>query len=200
MRVLQDVDLMVIDFLSYELMPARSFRCDGLELDQNGFVVVDRRQHTNLPGLFAAGDVTGTPAAVATAIAEGVTAGFEAYRHVYRQKFLGEPSLFAYYGVDRELRPGVRELPSLPPAEYGPEILSDAASMLQLARRRFWGADRGIAVAMVERIADSPAILTIQNLADGISVDVQVIERIIERFLRFKQMTLQPLKGAARGR
>lgn len=41
----------------------------------NGYVTVDRRMTTNLPGLFAAGDCTGGPLQVAKAVGEGLVAG-----------------------------------------------------------------------------------------------------------------------------
>lgn len=49
----------------------------GLAL-QNGFVAVDRHGATNLPGVFAAGDVTGTPLQVANAVGEGLVAALAA--------------------------------------------------------------------------------------------------------------------------
>ena len=46
----------------------------GLATD-NGYVTVDRRMATNLPGLFAAGDCTGGPLQVARGFGEGLVAG-----------------------------------------------------------------------------------------------------------------------------
>ena len=42
---------------------------------ENGYVTVDRRMNTNLPGLFAAGDCTGGPLQVSKAVGEGLIAG-----------------------------------------------------------------------------------------------------------------------------
>ena len=42
---------------------------------ENGYVSVDRRMATNLPGLFAAGDCTGGPLQVSKAAGEGLVAG-----------------------------------------------------------------------------------------------------------------------------
>ena len=42
----------------------------GLET-QNGFIRVDSRMETNIPGLFAAGDCTGAPLQIAKAVGEG---------------------------------------------------------------------------------------------------------------------------------
>ena len=53
----------------------------GLETEQ-GYVAVNRRMATNLPGLFAAGDCTGGPLQVAKAVGEGLIAGQSAAAHV----------------------------------------------------------------------------------------------------------------------
>ena len=42
---------------------------------ENGYVSVDRKMDTNLPGLFAAGDCTGGPLQVSKAVGEGLIAG-----------------------------------------------------------------------------------------------------------------------------
>lgn len=42
---------------------------------ENGYVTVDRQMQTNIPGLFAAGDCTGTPLQVSKAVGEGLVAG-----------------------------------------------------------------------------------------------------------------------------
>ncbi len=42
---------------------------------ENGYVAVDRKMATNLPGLFAAGDCTGGPLQVSKAAGEGLIAG-----------------------------------------------------------------------------------------------------------------------------
>jgi thioredoxin reductase (NADPH) len=47
----------------------------GLRLTADGrFIEVDRRQATNLPGIFAAGDCTGAPLQIAKAVGEGQVA------------------------------------------------------------------------------------------------------------------------------
>ena len=46
----------------------------GLAVDK-GYVTVDRKMATNLPGVFAAGDCTGGPLQVSKAVGEGLVAG-----------------------------------------------------------------------------------------------------------------------------
>ncbi|HHT48486.1 MAG TPA: NAD(P)/FAD-dependent oxidoreductase [Firmicutes bacterium] len=45
---------------------------------ENGFIQVDRRQRTNVPGVFAAGDCTGKPWQIAKAVGEGLVAALSA--------------------------------------------------------------------------------------------------------------------------
>jgi len=49
---------------------------------ENGYVTVDRKMNTNLPGLFAAGDCTGGPLQVSKAVGEGLIAGQSAAAYV----------------------------------------------------------------------------------------------------------------------
>ncbi|MEG1593904.1 MAG: NAD(P)/FAD-dependent oxidoreductase [Oscillibacter sp.] len=53
---------------------------------ENGYITVDRRMATSLPGLFAAGDCTGGPLQVAKAVGEGLIAGQSAAAWVDAQK------------------------------------------------------------------------------------------------------------------
>lgn len=54
---------------------------DGLETE-NGYVKVNRFMETNIPGLFAAGDCTGTPLQVANAVGEGLIAAQQAAKYL----------------------------------------------------------------------------------------------------------------------
>ncbi len=53
----------------------------GLETE-NGHIIVSRDLSTNLPGVFAAGDVTGLPYQIAKAVGEGATAGLNANKYI----------------------------------------------------------------------------------------------------------------------
>ena len=60
-------------------------KATGVETDEHGYVKVDVRQQTNLPGVFAAGDVTDQPIKqVGTAVGQGITAALEAYGFIRR--------------------------------------------------------------------------------------------------------------------
>ena len=75
----ETVDAAGVFLLRPAMAPADLF--PGLELD-NGYVAVNRRMATNLPGLFAAGDCTGGPLQVAKAVGEGLIAGQSAAAYV----------------------------------------------------------------------------------------------------------------------
>lgn len=57
----------------------------GLETE-NGHAKVGRDLSTNLPGVFAAGDVTGLPYQIAKAVGEGATAGLNACSYISKLK------------------------------------------------------------------------------------------------------------------
>jgi thioredoxin reductase (NADPH) len=54
----------------------------GLALNDEGHLAVDRNMATNVPGVFAAGDVTGPPWQMAKAVGEGCVAGLMAAEFV----------------------------------------------------------------------------------------------------------------------
>jgi thioredoxin reductase len=60
-------------------------RCDlgvqiGCERDEDGYLAVDRGQETSVPGVYAAGDITGYPHLASVAAAEGVRAALTVHR------------------------------------------------------------------------------------------------------------------------
>jgi thioredoxin reductase (NADPH) len=51
----------------------------GVQLDESmKYIDTDKKQHTNIPGIFAAGDICGPPLQMAKAVGEGCVAGIEA--------------------------------------------------------------------------------------------------------------------------
>ena len=57
----------------------------GVAVDEDGYVIVDLLQRTNVAGVFAAGDVTNHPVKqVGAAVGQGITAAVEAYGFVRR--------------------------------------------------------------------------------------------------------------------
>jgi thioredoxin reductase (NADPH) len=60
----------------------------GVSLDTETFqyVVTNKKQETNIPGVYAAGDITGPPWQMAKAVGEGCVAGLEAAAYVKKQR------------------------------------------------------------------------------------------------------------------
>jgi thioredoxin reductase (NADPH) len=57
----------------------------GVEVDEHGYIKIDILQRTNVPGVYAAGDVTNHPVKqVGTAVGQGITAALEAYAYIRR--------------------------------------------------------------------------------------------------------------------
>jgi thioredoxin reductase (NADPH) len=57
----------------------------GVAVDNDGYIIVDALQRTNLGGVYAAGDVTNHPIKqVGTAVGQGITAALEAYGFIRR--------------------------------------------------------------------------------------------------------------------
>jgi thioredoxin reductase (NADPH) len=55
----------------------------GVEVDKDGYIKIDFLQHTNISGVYAAGDITNHPVKqVGTAVGQGITASLEAYSFV----------------------------------------------------------------------------------------------------------------------
>ena len=63
----------------------------GVMLDSEFFKYIDttRKQETNIPGIYAAGDICGPPYQMAKAVGEGCVAGMEAATYARRQKRAG---------------------------------------------------------------------------------------------------------------
>jgi thioredoxin reductase (NADPH) len=70
-------------FIAVGVVPTTEMvKAAGVEVDAKGWVKVDRAQRTNLDGVFAAGDCTGTGWQVATAVGEGAMAALSTSRHI----------------------------------------------------------------------------------------------------------------------
>lgn len=91
-------DCIHADFNSYmDRTGSTAFLAGAGITGEDGFIVTDREMATAIPGVFAAGDVTGGMFAVSKSIYEGVRAGFSALRHVHRVRRGFEPNLYPFY-------------------------------------------------------------------------------------------------------
>lgn len=94
-----ECDTVYADFNAYmeRTTATRYLAGSGLVLDPKGFVPTDRELATALPGVFAAGDVTGGMFAVSKSIYEGNRAGFSALGWLHRTCLGFEPSFHPFY-------------------------------------------------------------------------------------------------------
>ncbi|MCD6585647.1 MAG: thioredoxin-disulfide reductase [Desulfobacteraceae bacterium] len=70
-------------FVWVGITPNTSFINDAVEVDNGGFIVVNAKMETSIPGVYAAGDVRNTPLRqVATAVGDSAIAAFEATNYI----------------------------------------------------------------------------------------------------------------------
>jgi len=62
----------------------------GVELDEDGFIKVDNRMRTNVPQVYAAGDVNGGVRQIVTAISEGATAALTSFEDLAQPYWLNQ--------------------------------------------------------------------------------------------------------------
>ena len=70
-------------FVAVGILPRNELVEGQVELDEGGFIVTDKNMQTNIPGVFAAGDIRNTPLRqVVTACADGAIAATKAVEYV----------------------------------------------------------------------------------------------------------------------
>ena len=70
-------------FIEIGIVPNSSlFACAGVKVDNAGYIIVDKDMKTNIPGVFAAGDVTGGVEQISVAVGKGSTAYNSAYEYI----------------------------------------------------------------------------------------------------------------------
>jgi len=75
-------------FLYVGMTPGTRLFAGQVELDEQGYVVTDRRQHTSVPGVFAAGDVQSPDfRQIVVAAGSGAIAAIEAERFLAEQSY-----------------------------------------------------------------------------------------------------------------
>ena len=73
-------------FISIGEQPQNRFAKElGVKLDERGFIIVDKKQRTNIKGVYAAGDITGGLRQVVTACAEGAIAALSSTESLGKQ-------------------------------------------------------------------------------------------------------------------
>jgi alkyl hydroperoxide reductase subunit F len=76
-------------FVQIGLVPNTEWLKGTVELSKFGEIVVDAKGHTNVPGVFAAGDCTTTPyKQIVIAAGDGAKAALSAFDHLIRTPVL----------------------------------------------------------------------------------------------------------------
>ena len=80
-------------FISIGEMPSNELaKMISVNLDKNGYIVTDKRQGTNVPRVYSAGDITGGVKQVIVACAEGAIAANSAYEDIKNPYWVGKES------------------------------------------------------------------------------------------------------------
>jgi len=61
-----------------------------MDTETFSFIATNKKQETNIPGIYAAGDIAGPPWQMAKAVGEGCVAGWEAANHAGKQRKTGD--------------------------------------------------------------------------------------------------------------
>jgi len=69
-------------FIWIGILPNTEFIKDAVKTDESGFILVDTKMQTNVPGVFAIGDVRDTLRQIATAVGDGAVAAVSAEHYV----------------------------------------------------------------------------------------------------------------------
>jgi alkyl hydroperoxide reductase subunit AhpF len=78
-------------FVEIGSIPSTDFLAPEVELNELGEIVIDSNNHTNIPGLFAAGDVTNViEKQIIIAAGEGAKAALTAYSWMMENGYLSE--------------------------------------------------------------------------------------------------------------
>jgi alkyl hydroperoxide reductase subunit F len=92
-RVTKDIHSIELEgvFVQIGLVPNTEWLAGTVEMNRFGEIVIDEKCHTNLPGVFAAGDVTTVPyKQIVIAAGEGSKAALSAFDYLIRSP---EPAL-----------------------------------------------------------------------------------------------------------
>lgn len=69
-------------FIAIGQVPVSKLWQDAIKTNERGYIIVNDHQETNIPGVFAAGDVTGAKGQIIIAAGQGAIAALSAYDHI----------------------------------------------------------------------------------------------------------------------
>ena len=173
----------LLDYNAWETRTRRRWDQIGLTDGEDGFVRIDQWCGTPTPGVFAAGDITGRYRSTAMALGDGVNAGLSAVRYTYRQKFGGEPNLFAYHSQDRPLRTDEADLPKVPDDSWVVPIGHDNA-LQSIARTHH----------LDPKEAPTDAAMSVTTLIERCGADRTRAEALLEAWMDAKVIAIHRIE------
>jgi len=82
----QEMDINGIFIAVGEVPNSQIAKDIGAEIDEMNYIIVDKDQQTNIPGVYAAGDITGGVNQLVVACGEGAVAAVNAYTHIKKEE------------------------------------------------------------------------------------------------------------------
>lgn len=82
----QEMDINGIFIAVGEVPNSQIAKDMGVEIDQMNYIPVNKDQQTNIPGVYAAGDITGGVNQLVIACGEGAVAAVNAYTHIKKEE------------------------------------------------------------------------------------------------------------------
>jgi len=116
-------DAVIVDFESY-MRRNSTLPYIGEIMNDKGFIEVNASMRTKIPGVFAAGDITGPPFSAGKAAGQGITAGLEAHCYVHTLKFGERCPGYAFYPMFENGEPAAFEVKT-PTGGLLPRLIGD---------------------------------------------------------------------------
>ncbi|HYM00851.1 MAG TPA: hypothetical protein VEZ90_17980, partial [Blastocatellia bacterium] len=139
---------------------------------------------TSVPGLFAAGDVTGRYSSTLMALGDGVCAGFSGYRWAFRAKFGAEPRLFAYRASEDVIYPNPTDLPPIS-LRSRPRLLGHEQEFHALLKKHGMShlACSGLSAMLSGRVM-------LVNMAENVGCDIEDLRQLVRNACAARLMTV----------
>lgn len=145
----------------------------GVELDARGYVKVDARYATRVPGIWAAGDVIGFPALASASMEQGRVAVCHAFGLGYKQA-VAETMPYGIYTIPELSGVGETERGA---RERGEQVVVGVARWADNARGKICGAADGLTKLVVS--AESRRLLGVHVIGQGATELVHVGQAVL---------------------
>jgi thioredoxin reductase (NADPH) len=89
-------------FIDIGIVPVTALAHDiGVNVTDQGYINTDRNQQTNVPGVFAVGDVIGGLRQISAAVGEGAIAAIAAYKYIAEKTGKGKQIVVMDWGEQK---------------------------------------------------------------------------------------------------